>query len=109
MKDEICKGDIYYAKLDGTVGSEQSGVRPVIIVQNNIGNKFSPTVIIIPFSRSKRKKISQPTHLKIRPYGTALAEQIRVIDRKRLDRRIGKINNNIMREVDKKILIALDI
>ena len=49
MKDEICKGDIYYAKLDGTVGSEQSGVRPVIIVQNNIGNKFSPTVIIIPF------------------------------------------------------------
>lgn len=112
---EINRGDIFYAKLNGTVGSEQKGIRPVIIVQNDIGNKYSPTVIIVPLTRKLRAKIEQPTHYWLRPNGyikynsIVLTEQIRVIDKCRLKQKIGIINDKIMHEIEEKIIVALGI
>lgn len=115
MERTINRGEIYYANLDGTIGSEQSGVRPVIIVQNDVGNKYSPTTIIVPLTKKVRLKINQPTHFWINPFGNirfdsiVLTEQIRVIDKSRLKKRIGIINNKTMQEIDNKILIALGL
>lgn len=115
MERKIKKGDIYYANLSGTVGSEQSGTRPVLIVQNDIGNKYSTTVIIVPLTKKIRRKINQPTHYWIRLFGKIkfdsiiLAEQIRVIDKRRLREQIGFLDYKTMQEIDKKIKIALDI
>lgn len=115
MERTINRGEIYYANLDGTIGSEQSGVRPVIIVQNDVGNKYSPTTIIVPLTKKVRLKINQPTHFWINPFGNirfdsiVLTEQIRVIDKSRLKQRIGIINNKTMQEIDNKILIALGL
>jgi len=115
MEIKINRGDIFYANLDGTIGSEQSGVRPVIIVQNDIGNKYSPTTIIVPLTKKVRLKVNQPTHFWINPFGNirfdsiVLAEQIRVIDKSRLKGKIGIVNNKIMQEIDNKILIALGL
>ena len=115
MERVINRGEIYYANLDGTIGSEQSGIRPVIIVQNDVGNKYSPTTIIVPLTKKVRLKINQPTHFWINPFGNirfdsiVLTEQIRVIDKSRLKQRIGIINNKTMQEIDNKILIALGL
>ena len=112
---KINRGDIFYADLNGTVGSEQSGIRPVIITQNEVGNKYSPTVIVVPLTRKLRLKIEQPTHYWLRPNGyikydsIALTEQIRVIDKRRLKQKIGVINDKVMQEIDKKIIVALGI
>ena len=115
MERKINRGDIFYAGLDGTVGSEQSGIRPVIVVQNDVGNKYSPTTIVVPLTKKIRLKINQPTHLWINPFGNirydsiVLTEQIRVIDTSRLKEKIGKMNDKTMQEIDKKILIALGL
>lgn len=115
MEERIYKGDIFYANLDGTIGSEQSGTRPVIVVQNDIGNKFSTTVIIVPLTKKLRFKINQPTHYWLRPFGNikydsiVLTEQIRVIDKRRLKQKIGIISKEIMQEIDEKMMIALGI
>ena len=115
MERTINRGEIYYANLDGTIGSEQSGVRPVIIVQNDVGNKYSPTTIIVPLTKKVRLKINQPTHFWINPFGNirfdsiVLTEQIRVIDKSRLKQKIGIINDKTMQEIDNKILIALGL
>lgn len=115
MEERIYKGDIFYATLDGTIGSEQSGTRPVIIVQNNIGNKFSSTVIIVPLTKKTKFKINQPTHYWLKPFGNirydsiVLTEQIRVIDKCRLKQKIGIIKKEIMQEIDEKMMIALGI
>lgn len=115
MERKITRGDIFYANLDGTIGSEQSGIRPVIVVQNDIGNKYSPTTIIVPLTKKVRLKINQPTHFWINPFGTirfdsiVLTEQIRVIDKSRLKEKIGVMNNKAMQEIDNKILIALGL
>ena len=74
----ISRGDLFYANLDGTVGSEQSGTRPVIIVQNNIGNKYSPTVIVIPLTKNVSMKLNQPTHYLLNPFGN-LKKKIKLI------------------------------
>ena len=115
MEERIYKGDIFYANLDGTIGSEQSGTRPVIIVQNDIGNKFSTTVIIVPLTKKSRFKTNQPTHYWLRPFGNirydsiVLTEKIRVIDKRRLKQKIGIIDNKTMLEIDKRMIIALGI
>ena len=115
MEKNITRGDIFYANLDGTIGSEQSGIRPVIVVQNDIGHKYSPTTIIVPLTKKVRLKINQPTHFWINPFGNirfdsiVLTEQIRVIDKSRLKEKIGVMNNKAMQEIDNKILIALGL
>lgn len=90
MELKISKGDVFYAELDGAIGSEQKGNRPVIIVQNDIGNKYSPTTIIVPLTKKINNKTRIPTHLNLKSSNyikydsTILAEQIRTIDKSRI-------------------------
>lgn len=111
----IKRGDIYYADLSPVVGSEQGGVRPVLIVQNNVGNKFSPTVIAAAIT-SQINKAKMPTHIEIgaADYGLSkdsviLLEQVRTIDKKRLKERIGHLNENLMDRVNEAIEISLGL
>ena len=109
----IKRGELYYADLSPVVGSEQGGVRPVLVVQNDVGNKFSPTVIAAAVT-SKINKAKLPTHIELpsNVYGlnkdsVILLEQIRTLDKRRLKERIGELNENTMSKVDKAILISL--
>ncbi len=112
---EIKRGDLYYADLSPVVGSEQGGVRPVLIIQNNIGNKYSPTVIIAAIT-SQINKAKLPTHIEIsaNEYGlnkdsVILLEQIRTIDKKRIREKIGCLDNNVMLKVDNGLQISLGL
>lgn len=115
MEEQVNRGDLFYAKLDGAIGSEQQGNRPVIIVQNDTGNKYSPTTIIVPLTKRINRKTKLPTHLNlksseyIRYDSTVLTEQVRVIDKKRLTRKVGSLNIDVMKSIDQKIRIALGI
>lgn len=109
----IKRGELYYADLSPVVGSEQGGVRPVLVVQNDVGNKYSPTVIAAAVT-SKINKAKLPTHIELpsNSYGLAkdsviLLEQIRTLDKRRLKERIGELNESTMLRVDKAILISL--
>ena len=109
----IKRGELYYADLSPVLGSEQGGVRPVLILQNDIGNKYSPTVIIAAIT-SKLFKAKLPTHIQLdaESYGLSkdsiiLLEQIRTIDKLRLNNKIGELNEEKMKEVDKALLISL--
>ena len=111
----VKRGDIYYADLSPVVGSEQGGVRPVLIVQKNVGNKFSPTVIAAAIT-SQINKAKMPTHIEIgaADYGLSkdsviLLEQVRTIDKKRLKERIGHLNENLMDKVNEAIEISLGL
>ena len=112
---EVTKGDIYYAYLDSGIGSEQCGYRPVLIVQNNVGNRYSPTVIAAAIT-SKMGKTKLPTHIDIYAEKVGLAkdsvillEQIRTIDKSRLIKRIGSISKRKMREIDKALKVSCGI
>lgn len=113
-QNEIVKrGDIYYADLSPVVGSEQGGIRPVLIIQNDIGNKYSPTVIVCAIT-SQLTKAKLPTHIELnsKDYNLAkdsvcLLEQIRTIDKKRLKEKVSYIGGNKMKDVDRAILISL--
>jgi len=112
---DIKRGDLYYADLSPVVGSEQGGVRPVLIIQNDIGNKYSPTVIIAAIT-SQINKAKLPTHLEIsaNEYGlnkdsVILLEQIRTIDKKRLREKIGCLDENMMVKVDNSLQISLGL
>ena len=109
----IKRGELYYADLSPVVGSEQGGVRPVLVVQNDVGNKYSPTVIAAAVT-SKINKAKLPTHIELpsNSYGLAkdsviLLEQIRKLDKRRLKERIGELSELTMTRVDKAILISL--
>ncbi len=109
----VKRGDIFYADLSPVLGSEQGGVRPVLVVQNDIGNKFSPTVIIAAIT-SQINKAKLPTHLEItaEDYGLSkdsviLLEQIRTIDKKRLRERIGRLDDEQMGKVSEALSISL--
>ena len=109
----IKRGDIFYADLSPVIGSDQGGVRPVIIVQNNIGNKFSPTTIVAPIT-SKLNKAKLPTHIEVRAkqFGlekdsVMLLEQIRTIDKIRLKEFLGTVDDNIVEKVDSVLKISL--
>lgn len=110
---EIKRGELYYADLSPVVGSEQGGVRPVLIIQNDIGNRYSPTVIACAVT-GRLTKAKLPTHIELsaEKYGlkkasVALLEQLRTLDKRRLKERIGKIEDKKMDEVDKALLISL--
>ena len=107
------RGEIYYANLSPVIGSEQGGYRPVIILQNNKGNKYSTTVIVAPIS-SRMTKNALPTHVTIETdflekKSVILLEQIRTIDKKRLDEKLGILTLEIMEKVDQAIKTSLDI
>ena len=109
---QIQRGDIYHADLRPAVGSEQNGVRPVLIVQNNIGNKYSPTVIAAAIT-SRRTKARMPTHVHVGevtgmfPDSTILLEQLRTLDKSRLLEYIGTVDQETMRQVDEAFLISV--
>lgn len=109
----IKRGELYYADLSPVVGSEQGGVRPVLVVQNDVGNKYSPTIIAAAVT-SKINKAKLPTHIELssKQYGLSkdsviLLEQIRTIDKRRLKERIGEVNGITMEEVNKALKISL--
>lgn len=111
--NQIKRGELYYADLSPVVGSEQGGVRPVLVVQNNIGNKFSPTVIVAAIT-SKLSKAKLPTHIEIKAsdFGlekdsVILLEQIRTLDKSRLQNKIGDLSSFQMKDVGKALLISL--
>lgn len=111
---EVTRGQMYYADLDPVIGSEQGGFRPVLILQNNVGNKYSPTVIVAPIS-SRRKKMRQPTHVGIPPYfdmpndSVAMLEQIRTIDKSRLRDYIGRLDDDVMDYIDGAFGVSIGI
>ncbi len=107
------RGELYYADLSPVIGSEQGGVRPVLIVQNNIGNKYSPTVIAAAVT-SQLDKAKLPTHIALpaNQYGlpknsVVLLEQIRTIDKRRLKEKIGELPLNMMARVNEALLVSL--
>lgn len=109
----IKRGELYYADLSPVVGSEQGGVRPILIVQNDIGNKYSPTVIAAAIT-SKMTKAKLPTHIELNggTYGlpkdsVILLEQIRTLDKRRLREKIGELTEKEMQKVNDGLLISL--
>ena len=114
MSKTIKRGDIYYADLNPVIGSEQGDCRPVLIVQNDTGNKYSPTVIITPITSNLRKN-PIPTHVFIPKIcgleydSLALTEQIRAIDRVRLREYIGCAGKSVMSQVDKALFISVGL
>ena len=107
------RGEIYYADLSPVVGSEQGGVRPVLVVQNDVGNKYSPTIIVAAIT-SQINKAKLPTHIEIsaREFGipkdsVILLEQIRTIDKQRLKERICSLSNELMSRVDEAMRVSL--
>ncbi len=111
----VKRGEIYYADLSPVIGSEQGGVRPVLVVQNDIGNKYSPTVIVAAIT-SQIHKGKLPTHIEISAseYGlpkdsVILLEQIRTIDKKRLREKIGFLSPEAMKKVDEGLQISFGL
>jgi len=115
MVQFVKRGDIYYADLSPVVGSEQGGIRPVLVIQNDMGNKYSPTVIIAAIT-SQINKAKLPTHVEIssEEYGlnkdsVILLEQVRTIDKRRLKDKIGHISTSLMESVDNAISISVGL
>lgn len=111
----IKRGDIYYADLSPVVGSEQGGIRPVLIIQNDVGNRHSPTVICAAIT-SRMNKAKLPTHIEISAQqyqivknSVILLEQIRTIDKKRLREFVCHVDGRMMRKVSEAIRISLDL
>lgn len=111
----IKRGELYYADLSPNFGSEQGGIRPVLVVQNDVGNKYSPTVIAAAIT-SKLTKARLPTHIEISAsdYGLSkdsviLLEQIRTIDKRRLKEKIGVLDTTVMRRVNDGLIISLGV
>ncbi len=110
---EIKRGELYYADLSPVVGSEQGGVRPVLVIQNDIGNKYSPTIIVAAIT-SQISKAKIPTHVELlaTDYGlikdsVALLEQVRTLDKLRLKEKIGLVDEQKMKQVNRALLISL--
>lgn len=111
----VKRGDIYYADLSPVIGSEQGGVRPILVIQNDVGNKYSPTIIIAAIT-SQINKARLPTHVEItaQDFGlpkdsVVLLEQIRTIDKKRLREKIGKFDEDMMRKVDQALKVSVGL
>lgn len=109
------RGDVYYADLRPVIGSEQGGIRPVLIVQNDIGNKHSPTVICAAIT-SKMNKAKLPTHIELDSSryemdkdSVILLEQLRTIDKKRLKDKVCHLDRDIMEKVNRALLISLEL
>ena len=111
----VKRGDIYFADLSPVVGSEQGGVRPVLIVQNDVGYKFSPTVIAAAIT-SQRLKTNLPTHIQVNAHDCGLAkdsivllEQVRTLDKKRLREKMGILNQEDMYKIDKALSVSFGL
>lgn len=111
----VKRGDIYYADLSPVVGSEQGGIRPVLVIQNDIGNKYSPTIIAAAIT-SQINKAKMPTHIELaaKDYGlnkdsVILLEQIRTIDKRRLREKIGRIDDRLMASVNNALSISFGL
>lgn len=114
-EEAVRRGDIYFADLSPVVGSEQGGIRPVLIVQNNVGNRHSPTVIAAAIT-SQIGKARLPTHIELsaRTYGLSrdsviLLEQVRTIDKKRLKEKMGRLDEQLMQEVDSALAVSFGL
>ena len=111
---EIKKGDVYFASLNPIVGSEQDGERPVVVVQNNLANKHSPTIIVVPIT-TVLKRMELPTHIPIsknsflKKDSMIIVEQIRAIDKKRFKAYLGHLKPEQMKLVDNAIANAVDL
>ena len=112
---QINRGDIYYADLSPVVGSEQGGIRPVLVIQNDVGNKFSPTVIVAAIT-SQLTKAKLPTHIELNKDkfnlnkdSVVLLEQIRTLDKRRLQEKICSIDNLTMQAINLAMMISLGI
>ena len=115
MDNNVKRGDIFYADLSPVVGSEQGGVRPVLIVQNDTGNRHSPTVLAAAIT-SQTGKAKLPTHIELaaRRYGlpkdsVVLLEQIRTLDKKRLREHMGRVDGPVMQRVDAAIAVSFGL
>jgi mRNA interferase MazF len=114
-KLKVKRGDVFYANLNPVVGSEQGGVRPVLVIQNDIGNKYSPTVIVAAIT-SRINKAKLPTHVEI-PAGytnldkdsVVLLEQIRTLDKKRLQRHIAHLGEDVIEDINQSLEISLGL
>ncbi len=115
MSVNVRRGDIYYADLSPVVGSEQGGIRPVLIVQNDVGNRFSPTVIAAAIT-SQKDKARLPTHIQLNTTGSGLArdsivllEQIRTIDKRRLKEHMGRLDEQSMNRINEALQISFGL
>lgn len=112
MENTFKRGEIYFADLSPVVGSEQGGMRPVLIIQNDVGNKYSPTVIVSAIT-SQLGKAKLPTHIELSSddnlpkNSVVLLEQIRTLDKRRLKERVTKLDEKKMKEVNRALLISL--
>lgn len=111
----VKRGDIYYADLSPVVGSEQGGIRPVLIIQNDIGNKYSPTVIAAAIT-SQKDKTKLPTHIQVNATGCGLSkdsivllEQVRTIDKQRLKEKMGTLDMTSMDRVNKALTVSFGL
>jgi len=112
---QVKRGDIYYADLSPVVGSEQGGLRPVLIIQNDIGNRYSPTVIAAAIT-SRMGKTKMPTHIDIYADRAGLArdsvillEQVRTLDKRRLREKMGHLDDDMMTEVNSAIAVSFGL
>ena len=115
MTGNVRRGDIYYADLSPVVGSEQGGLRPVLIIQNDVGNKYSPTVIAAAIT-SRMDKTKLPTHIDVYAERAGLArdsivllEQLRTLDKRRLREKLGHLDEQMMGEIDTAIAVSLGL
>ena len=115
MTSVVKRGDIYYADLSPVVGSEQGGLRPVLIIQNDVGNRYSPTVIAAAIT-SRMSKTKLPTHIDVYAERAGLArdsivllEQLRTLDKRRLKEKMGHLDEGMMREIDVAIAVSLGL
>ncbi|MBQ3546672.1 MAG: type II toxin-antitoxin system PemK/MazF family toxin [Lachnospiraceae bacterium] len=111
----VKRGDVFYADLRPVIGSEQGGIRPVLVIQNDMGNKHSPTVIVAAIT-SKMNKAKLPTHIELdsKKYdivkdSVILLEQLRTIDKKRLKDKVCHLDNQILEKVNKALLVSLEL
>ncbi|MDE7430678.1 MAG: type II toxin-antitoxin system PemK/MazF family toxin [Lachnospiraceae bacterium] len=111
----VRRGDIFYADLRPVIGSEQGGIRPVLIIQNDMGNRHSPTIICAAIT-SKMNKAKLPTHVELDSSrydmvkdSVILLEQLRTIDKKRLKDKVCHLDDEILAKVDKALLVSLEL
>ena len=115
IKRTVKRGELYYADLGQGVGSEQNGYRPVVIIQNNVGNKHSPTVIVAAVTSKNSTKSKLPTHYEIgqeaglEAPSIILTEQLRTIDKKRLKDKVCHLDGDIMKKVNRALMISLEL
>ena len=114
-RNTVRRGEIYYADLSPVVGSEQGGMRPVLIVQNDVGNRYSPTVIAAAIT-SQQNKAKLPTHIEISAKAVGLSrnsvvllEQIRTLDKRRLKEKMGTLDSRLMQRVDNAIAVSFGL